>query len=607
MRKWTLVWVAAAFIVVGAAVSVFFLTRLPNDLHTQRRTFSPVLKPAKIKNRTFFFDPPFFFMRLDAKQPFFDWTCVQPVRGYLEVEFSFALVQGAGLTFSVAQYGEETRKRRLVHETVLATAGQLVRRRFRVGVALPAGSRLRFEVQPKTSAPWPAGDIGISVPCIVTRSQAAGPANVLIISIDALRSDAVGVYRELAGDKPRRSPSPEIDRFAREATVFLNARTTQSSTWPALASLLLSRYPKAHGVTSNGDYLSRRFDSIANALLQRGYMTASLLSNAFELNIPGFEEKWMCADDARLASLSAERIAAHAGAPFFHWYHLWGVHAAYMPPKWAMERLEGRKLGDDFTFYDLDEIMRSQPPTNPQVIDEVRGYYAGALLYSDSLLSRIFADLKRRGLWERTLVIVTADHGEELFDHNRYFYHHPSLYDAAIKVPLLIKFPGQRRQRLVTEGVSLVDIFPTLYDYFIDKPEPGHFSGLSLLDLLKGHDKPFRERVLLAEAEESRIVAAFSGSKKLVFNPQGLTPLTQLGLPFPIAKLELFDLAVDPGEQHRLGPSSERSFYPLLQAAEEFLRAKAVRPLPGIGEQVEIRDEIRKQAEEKLRTLGYIR
>lgn len=608
MRKKPVLWAAAAFAALAVLAAAFLLPRLPSRPGNQRGRTLPVLKPAEVDARKFFLSPPFVLLRLDSRQPFFDWTFARPVRGYLEVEFTAAIAKGHDLTFAVVQDGGSARRRRLVHETLLQRADQPLRRRFRVGVSLPAGGRLRFEALPRPAAPWPAGDVGIGIPRIVVAgADADRPADLLIISIDALRSDALGVYQELAGNKPGRSPSPELDRFAREATVFLDARTTQSATWPALASLHLSRYPKAHGVTANGEFLKRRFASIASRMLRRGYATAALLSNAYELNIPGFEEKWMCASDDALGALALERVTAHAGLPFFHWYHFWGVHAAYLPPRWALEHLQGRKLSAGFQFLDLDGLMRGELPCRPAEVEEVRGYYAGALLYTDSLLRRIFDDLKRRGLWERTLIVVTADHGEELYDHHRYFYHTPSPYDAAIRVPLLIKFPGQRRQRLVAESVSLLDIFPTLHDYFIAEPEPGQFEGLSLLNLLSGDAEPFRERILFAEIENSRIAAAMAGSRKVIVNPQGLMPLTQLGLPFPIAGIESYDLAADRGERRNLGPSPLQAFVRLRRAAEDFLRGRTVSAPPPDGEQVEISDEIRKQAEAKLRSLGYIR
>jgi choline-sulfatase len=608
MKKKPILIVAAAVLLVAAATVFVLLIRTPVYLRPQRHVASPVLKPAGVSERSFFFAPPYFLMRLDAAQPAFAWQFAAPARGFLEVSFFAYPGAECALTFAVTQEESGGRKRKLVRERFRLDAERMLTRSFRAGVALPAGGRLRFEVLPEPGKPWPAFDIGISVPRIVTGTDDPPPANLLIVSIDTLRSDAVGVYRELAGRMPTHSPSPELDRFASEAVVFRNARTTQSATWPALASLHLSKYPKAHGITFNGYYLSEAYDSIAETMLERGYATVSLLNNAYELNIPGFEEKWKFLKDGHLAGFAPGKIGSQGGAPFFHWYHFWGVHANYKPPKWAMEQLQGRKLGDDFPLqYNTNKMLLGELPYGEREVEAVRGLYEGAMVYTDSLLKKIFDDLKRRGLWDRTLVIVTADHGEELHDHNRYFYHSPSLFDSAIHVPLLIKFPGQRRRILVEENVSLLDIFPTVYDYFIGDPPAGRFAGRTLLGLLRGEREPFRERVLLAEAENSQIAAAYSGRHKLIFNPRELTPLNHVGRPFPIAKVEFYDLQADPGEHRDLKADATPDRGRLLRAAEKFLREKAAPQRKRKGGKVEISDEMKRQAEEKLRSLGYIR
>jgi choline-sulfatase len=609
MKKKPILLALAAVVVLGAAAAaVWLLTRTADSFCDQRQVVSPVFKPAGVSERSFFFAPPNFLLRLDSVQPTFEWKIERPVRGYLDVSFFAFPGSATSLTFVVIQDGGGKRSRKLVRETFRLQEGRLLKRHFRSGVVLPAGARLTFAVLPEAHSPWPIYDIGISVPRIDTGMDAPAPANLLIISIDALRSDALGVYQALSGKPPVRSASPEIDRFARDAVVFRNARTTQSTTWPALSSLHLSQYPKTHGVTANGKYLDKAFDSIAETMLERGYSTLSLLNNAYELNIPGFEEKRRFAKDGGLAAFACRRIGGKITPPFFHWYHFWGVHANYKPPKWAMEYLEGRKLTDDFPLqYNTNKMMLDQVPYGQRDVEAVRGLYAGALVYTDSLLKKIFDDLKRHGLWDKTLVIVTADHGEELHDHNRYFYHNPSLYDAAIKVPMLIKFPGQHRQHVVETNVSLLDLFPTIYDYFVAEPEPGRFAGRSLLDLLAGDDAAFRDRILLAETEDSQIAVAISGQYKLLFNPKGLTPLNHVGLPFPMDKLEFYDLEADPGEQgkQKNGGSSLRNR--MLRAVEKFLREGVAPARKGRRGKVEITDEMKKEAEEKLRSLGYIR
>ncbi|MEI6614060.1 MAG: sulfatase [Chrysiogenales bacterium] len=594
-------------LVVAAIAAVIFFTRTPGYFHGQRHCLSPVLKPQDVGERSFFFSQPNYLLRLDAEQPSLIWTLDRSVRGLLAVSF-FAFPQGeAALTFSVTQYGRDGRPRKVINEVVRQKEAQLFQRQYKVGVALPVGGKLIFAVRPAAETKWPSFNIGITVPRIEMTQKTPRPANLLIVSIDALRSDTLGVYQALDGKPPKYSASPELDRFAKEAVVFLNARTTQSATWPALASLHLSQYPHTHGVFENRQYLKGGDDSIALALLKLGYNTRSFMSNAFAFNIPGFEEKWDFLDDEHLIDFVRNKIFETANVPYFDWCHLWGVHATYNPPLWAMEALKGRKLSPNFKLqYDTNEMMLGQKPCGPADVKAVRDLYAGALYYTDFLIKKLFADIKARGLWDDTMIIVTADHGEELHDHNRYFYHNPSLYDSAIHVPLLIKFPHQHRQHLVEENVSLLDIFPTVYHYFIAPPPPNRFSSLSLLDLLAGADKPFRERILFAEPEGSKIAVAISGRKKLSFNPLGLVPLGQFGRPFPIAKVEFFDLETDPGERNNLAAARDPVRSWLLGAVERFPREGPPIQKGKLGK-FEISDKMKKEAEEKLRNLGYIR
>jgi arylsulfatase A-like enzyme len=606
IRTFPVVLILAA-LVAAAIAAAFFFTRTPGYFHGQRHLLSPVLKPKNISERSFFFSPPNFLLRLDAEQPSLTWTFDHSVRGLLEVSFFAFPDMEAALTFTVTLDGGVGRQRKVIREVIRQQEAQLFWREYKVKVALPVGGKLKFEVRPAAETNWPSFNIGITVPRIVIAQKVSRPANLLIVSIDTLRSDMLGVYQTLAGKPPKKSASPELDRFAKEAVVFLNARTTHSATWPALTSLNLSQYPHTHGVSFNGQYLKGIDDSIALAMLKLGYNTLSFHKNAYALNIPGFEKKWNFLQDKHLVNFACSKISEMANEPFFFWCHLWGVHASYKPPLWAMEALKGKKLGPDFKLqYNTSKMMRGQIPYGPADVEAVRDLYAGALYYTDSLIKKLFAYIKASGLWDDTMIIVTADHGEELHDHNRFFYHYPSLYDSAIHVPLLVKFPHQHRQQLVEENVSLLDIFPTVYHYFIAPPPPNRFSGLSLLDLLTGIDKPFRERILFAETEGSKIAAAFSGRFKLSFNPLNLVPLGEGGRPFPIAKVEFFDLKTDPGERNNLAVASDAVRNRLLRATERFLR-EGTQVRKGKRGKFEVSNKMKKQAEDKLRSLGYIR
>jgi arylsulfatase A-like enzyme len=600
---------AAVLVVIAVITGLALHFGRPRFLRGERGRVSPVLKPFDLNDRNFFLVDNRYLLRLDSTQSSLRWAFSRPVRGQLHIAF-FAFPKGGPvppLRFFAAAVSSRGRQKTVIFETWRNESADVIERHYEVAVSLPAGSEIEFAAVPETADDWSSVDVGITVPRVETEKTIPPPSHLLIISIDALRSDFLGVYQALAGRPPQQSFSPELDRFAENAVVFLNARTVQSATWPALSSMALSEYPRVHKVTRNREFLKTAGDSIATLMRGRGYATVELAANGESLNIPGFEEKRKFALDAGLIAFARKKIAEQSAAPFFHRYHLWGVHDQYAPPEWVMKILEKGNPDYRYKLYSTNDMMLGKAPSGPAEVAAVRRLYAGAVFYVDSLLKSLFDDLSRRGLWDEMMIIVTADHGEELYDHNSYFYHNPSLYDSAIKIPLLIKFPHQRRQRVVKENVSLIDILPTVYHYFIGPPAPGLFSGISLLELLSGRRGPFRERILFVETEDSQIIAAIEDHYKLMYNPLGLLPLNRLGLPFLIKKVEFYDLQSDPGEIRNLSDSDSPVLRRLLLAADRFLHTEQ-QPGAKVGRgKVELTEEQRREAEERLRSLGYIR
>ena len=605
-----------ALIAVAASVAAIVVLvrpwhRHPGYLSGEAGRISPVLKPSGLAGRRFFLLGARYLLRLGPEDPALRWKLDHGAKGELTVTFH-AAAKGKPVPpfgFSVSATDGDGSRKELFSETWDTPPTSVVTRRFKTGISLTEGAEIEFRLSAATIPGTAVLDAGIFIPRITTEGAGKPPSNVFIISIDALRRDALGIYQSLAGKPPALSFSPELDQFSENAVVFLNARTTQSSTWPALSSLHLSAYPRAHGVTENRTFLDAPGESIATLLRNRGYATLALGSNAIALNIPGFEEKrqYFRADD-RLLAAGRSLIAEQAAKPFFHWYHLFGCHDQYFPPEWVMKIVARDVPGYIYRRIPTNVLMSGKVPCGPEDVAAVRRLYHGALYYVDSLLKETFDDLKRRGLWDDTLVIVTADHGEELYEHNRYFHHSPSLYDGALRVPLLIKFPGHRGRRVVRENVSHIDILPTIHHYFAGRPEAGRYAGLSLLDLLAGKTRAFRDRVLFAEAEDSRVVAAILGSRKLIHNPSGIMPMAPLGRPFPMGPVEFYDLDADPGETRNLAASDGPVLRRLLSESGRYIR-EALEPKakkkPGEG--IEISEEERRDAEEALRSLGYIK
>jgi len=583
---------------------------LPSYARGESDRVSPVLKPSGLETRNFFLAGERYLVRLNPENPSLLWKIDRPVAGELEVAFRAVLKGEAApaFDFSASVTEGNGRVRELFSKAWLPSPGKAVGQNFKVPVSVAEGAAIEFRLAPPAASDPSIMDAGITIPSIKTRGSGPQPSNLLIISIDALRQDTLGVYQALSGHPPALSFSPELDRFSEDAVVFLNARTIQPSTWPALSSLHLSAYPAGHGVTENRIFLEAPGASIATLMRDRGYGTFAI-GSAMNVNIPGFEKKRRYyRADARLLAAGRTAFAAQAGAPFFHWYHLIGCHDQYSPPEWVMKIVARDDPGYVYKKVSTNDMMLGKAPCGPAEVAVVRRIYGGTLFYTDSLLKETFDDLKRRGLWDDTLVIVTADHGEELYDHHGFFHHSPSLYDGALRVPLLIKFPHQRGRRVVAENVSLIDILPTIHHYFAGRPKPGRYAGMSLLDLLAGKSRAFRKRVLFAEAENSRVVAAVLGNYKLIHNPAGIIPRTPLGHPFPMGPVEFYDLVKDPRETTNLAVTDHPVLRRLLAETSRYIReAQVPRHERAKGGNVELSEQERREAEEILRSLGYIK
>ena len=374
--------------------------------------------------------------------------------------------------------------------------------------------------------------------------------NIILISIDTLRADYLDAYREILKRNQEFPPlSPNINKLGAQSTLYLNVQTTISATWPALSSLFTSLYPFQHGVVENGMRFPRESDNLAKRLFDRGYYTLSFNSNAFRLDLGGFHRVVNAFhSDKDLKEKALRTIPGlKQKAPFFMWMHFIGVHASYTPDEHFLRQIEPQPLGQNLNprLQLLSSITKGEVPVSEDDIRHIRNCYAGELLQLDSWLGEIFALLKENGLWEDSLIILTSDHGEDLYQHHNYFFHHPSPYQTSLHIPLLVKEPGQRKGAVSSRFSSIVDIAPTILDLLNDDI-PDRYEGLSLKRDTSG------ERILFAESSGSEVLTIRNSEFSLISNLNGVAVTTPCGHPYPIEKYELYNLKQDPYERRNL-------------------------------------------------------
>jgi arylsulfatase A-like enzyme len=366
--------------------------------------------------------------------------------------------------------------------------------------------------------------------------------NVLLISIDTLRADHLHVYGY------DRETSPNVDRFAREAVLFEQTINTGGGTLPVHASMFTSLPPTVHGVWATGD---RALDSqrvtLADQLRAAGYRTAAFTGGGFVSATFGLAKGFDHFDDAG-GGLPIELpkvyrwIDFHPRDKLFLFLHTFDVHSGFdkLPydhgDAWnrrftagAKGRFDGCRAGKCASRLlasvnqDLDHVF------SPDEIEYMKGLYDGGIAFTDAELGRLFDQLKARGLWDKTLIVLTADHGEEFAEHGL-FLHHQN-HEEVARVPLLLRFPyGQFGGRRISGLVSTLEIMPTILDALGIGANP-EVMGRSVLPLITGgRGGPGLPWVYMAGALEKLRTPAWA----LFASESG--------------PLQLFDLRHDPGE-----------------------------------------------------------
>jgi choline-sulfatase len=390
--------------------------------------------------------------------------------------------------------------------------------------------------------------------------------NVVLISIDTLRADHLGSYGY------RASPSPTIDRLAREGTQFDNAFTSAPLTLPAHASMLTGLYPGRHGIHDNGEILPASVQTLAEAYRAGGYKTAAfigsfILDRRFGLS-RGFEEYWGSFDLHRHAGEDpgavqirgdqVERAAedwvlkSHSG-PFFLFVHFYDLHGPFLLPK----------------------AWRDRYPQN---------IYDGEIGYVDSLIARLWSALGASGLSARTLLVITADHGEGLGEHGER-NHGMFVYHSTTRIPLIVRFPdGRGAGKHVASVVRLIDIAPTLLAG-TRLPPLQSAEGTSLLEAIDNSSK-------LNVAAYSETVYPFRH-----FHAAPLLSLTTQDYSFIQApRSELYANKVDFAETHNIATENRSIVADLREKLRPFAdavrNALASAPAPDILA--------------KLKSLGYV-
>lgn len=390
--------------------------------------------------------------------------------------------------------------------------------------------------------------------------------NIVLISLDTTRADRLSCYGHF------RPTSPNIDRIAAGGALFTEFYSPHIPTFPGHTTMMTGRDVYAHQITGQSGVpeLSAAIPTLAEILSSQGWFTAAAdnLGRWFQRGFQRYEgyvwdttakKVWRKGEAVTEAALKVLDAAATQDKPFFLFLHYWDPHTPYLPPAPFSRMFYG---GDEFdpsnrsmdalwAFENFKWYFHEWMPGVTD-IEFPKAQYDAEIAYMDACVAHVFARLQDLRVMDETLIVLTADHGEELDEHGCWFDHH-GLYEPNVRIPFIIRLPGMVPAGARVPGFArTTDITPTLLDFagVLDPAIP--FDGMSLRPLLSAQSKiqnPVRAvwpkskigTLFLTENTWMKKRAIRTHTHKLIVS---LEPDLH-GFP----PVELYDLLADPGEK----------------------------------------------------------
>lgn len=479
-------------------------------------------------------------------------------------------------------------------------------------------------------APLPAG------------TPEAGQSSILLVTVDALRPDHLGCY----GDE--RGITKAIDGLAAGGVLFERFYANGAWTVPSVCAMLTSLAPSVQS-PDPADEALHRGRTVAEELRAAGYRTAAIVANPHLASSLGYARGFDDYSNPSLGGASGEAgedrresgrtpaagtlgavwkqirartaggnraynpvndtgdfvtagaiewLAAHGDRPFFLWLHYLDPHFPYHPPdSFALPVVAAFPRRRDLFYLTLFSVWRKPSLFSEDYRKYLSEMYRNEVAFVDEQVGRLVAFLEEAGLSAKTAVVLTADHGEELWDHGG-FEHGHSLHEEVVRVPLVVRLPGRSRAgtRILAPG-QMLDLAPALLD-LAGVSIPPEFQGRSFLSALEGGaqarmgDSPEASPIFLEGTRYGpRRWAVLDGDLKVILTEGDPTP-------------EVYDLAADPREQTNRGedfPSRAKSAVERIGAWRDS-NAALGRALPA---RIDAPSGPPAGSEERLRSLGY--
>ena len=426
--------------------------------------------------------------------------------------------------------------------------------------------------------------------------------NVILIVVDALRPDHLGV------NDYNRDTSPNIDRFSKQGTSFLNTYCTCPRSDPSISSILTGMYPHNHGVRLvYGNKPNPSITHLPEILQTHGYKTAFMGSGGLRDTSQkgGFDDynllSWKIRNKIgrgiykiinpnnflgatqQFIDRAIEWIKKNSNKKFFLFLTLIDLHWPYEMPKPFDHIFDPNYKGNhDFMTmangkYSRGDMIFGNIKLPEKEVNHAIAHYDGGIRYIDAQIGRLLNVLKENNLEEDTLVILTADHGENFGEHNFYFQHGASLYEPSLKITLIFRYPKSITEgKIINARVQNTDIMPTILD-ILDILLIEKVDGNSLIPLIEGKTENVNDFIFAESIEEH-----FKGNRRIFmkgvkgkWRAMIVSDWKIIYIPHPKKDIfELYNLKNDPNETNNLIDEEKEIASQMKKRILEFLKGQ---------------------------------
>lgn len=419
--------------------------------------------------------------------------------------------------------------------------------------------------------------------------------HIFLVTVDTLRRDFLGCYGYSRGT------SPNIDDFSAEAAIYDTCYAHAPETISSFASIHTGFYPHESKLVNQP--LPSEAQTIAETLRESGYNTLAVVSNYVLQSPEGFEQGFMVYDDTllqaeavrkqpeRVAKDTTERaielLTQYHNAPVFMWIHYQDPHGPYTPPPpystmFSYPDHEPRLLKVNPSVYGKGGIPSYQKLGDNTDFYHYVSQYEGEIRYQDASFGQLLAAIKELGIYDKSVIMFSSDHGECLGEKDYYFCHSENLYEPLIQVPLIIKYPDEKPQRIANTAQH-IDLFPTILKLIGRSPE-NNLRGRDLRCLTDEKMEIFSEKVV------NRKTSLVCENMKLIFSHSP-------------SNWEFYDLTADPTEKDNLISKPEHS--QRITDMKKRIHGFAYYDVPPEIKPVERRKRTEQELE-NLKSLGYL-